>query len=136
MQPSTTFLVIPGAEVNAEDDHLLVFGLDSYEFGMHKAALVAEMVEESRGAMIVAHPYRRRYVEGLERDQEAYSNLVRRTAREDVFGLIHGIEVANGRGTQEDNAFSVAVARELSKKGSGSSDSHDVADVGFLRHRV
>ena len=53
------FLVLPGCEVTTEEGHLLVYGLDRYIFGMHRAAFVRELVDDAGGAIVVAHPYRR-----------------------------------------------------------------------------
>ena len=53
------FLVLPGCEVTTEEGHLLVYGLDRYIFGMHRAAFVRDLVDDAGGAIVVAHPYRR-----------------------------------------------------------------------------
>ena len=53
------FLVIPGIEVNTEDGHILVFGLNRYIYGMHRVAQLAQLVAEAGGAMVAPHPYRR-----------------------------------------------------------------------------
>ena len=57
------FLVLPGCEINTESGHVLVFGLGIYEFGMHKAEFLQAAIEKAGGAMIAAHPYRRRFLE-------------------------------------------------------------------------
>ncbi len=36
------FLVLPAVEVNTENGHILVYGLDKYEYGMH-------LIEQARG---------------------------------------------------------------------------------------
>ena len=43
------FLVLPGCEVTTEEGHLLVYGLEKYIFGMHRASFVRDLVEEAGG---------------------------------------------------------------------------------------
>ena len=117
-------LILPGCEVNTEEGHLLVYGLDRYIFGMHKAPFVRELVDEARGAIVVSHPYRRRY-RPAEGDAQA-----ERSSGERVFGLADTIEVLNGRGSGDENAFSQALGRRLGTPGTGSSDAHREEDVG------
>ena len=117
-------LILPGCEVNTEEGHLLVYGLDRYVFGMHKAPFVRELVDAARGAIVVSHPYRRRY-----RPSEG-DGQVERSSRERVFGLADTIEALNGRGSAEENAFSQALGRSLGTPGTGSSDAHQEEDLG------
>src|SRR3989304_311493 len=46
------FLVIPGIEVNTEDGHIVVFGLEKYVYGMHRMRELAALVEQAGGGMI------------------------------------------------------------------------------------
>jgi predicted metal-dependent phosphoesterase TrpH len=50
------FLVLPGCEVTTEEGHLLVYGLDRYIFGMHRAAFVRDLVDDAGGAIVVRTP--------------------------------------------------------------------------------
>ncbi len=54
-----SFLVIPGVEVNTEDGHMLVFGIDRYVYGMHRMRDLSTLVEKAGGVIVAAHPYRR-----------------------------------------------------------------------------
>ena len=126
------FLILPGCEVTTEEGHLLVYGLSSYVFGMHKADIVKELADDEGGAIIVAHPYRRRYAQGMEEEEGSYSSLVDRTCQEKVFDLAHGVEVLNGRGSDTENGFSREVADRLSLRGTGASDAHRVEDIGIF----
>ena len=126
------FLILPGCEVTTEEGHLLVYGLSSYVFGMHKADIVKELADDEGGAMIVAHPYRRRYSHGMEQEEGSYLSLIDRTCQEKVFDLAHGVEVLNGRGSDIENSFSKAVADRLSLRGTGASDAHRVEDTGIF----
>ena len=50
------FLVLPGCEVTTEEGHLLVYGLEKYIFGMHRASFVRDLVKDAGGVIVVAHP--------------------------------------------------------------------------------
>ena len=124
------FLVLPGCEVTTEEGHLLVYGLDKYIFGMHKSAFVKELVAESQGAIVVAHPYRRVYRASDSLSTQAYKDLLKKTSAEPVFENISAVEVRNGRGSSKENAFSQRLAVELDLPGTGASDAHQISDVG------
>ena len=124
------FLVLPGCEVTTEEGHLLVYGLKKYIFGMHRAAFVKEKLDRERGAMVVAHPYRRTYRKGAHTDEDAYAEMMDRAARNHVFGMVDAVEVMNGRGLPEENAFSGDMARRFGLPGTGASDAHRLEDLG------
>ena len=81
-------------------------------------------MDRERGAIVVSHPYRRRY-----RPSEGDAQ-VEQSSRERVFGLADTIEALNGRGSEEENAFSQALGRRLGTPGTGASDAHREEDVG------
>ena len=124
------FLVLPGCEVTTEEGHLLVYGLKRYIFGMHRAAFVKDKLDRERGAMVVAHPYRRTYRKGAHTDEDAYAEMMDRAARNHVFGMVDAVEVMNGRGLPEENAFSGDMARRFGLPGTGASDAHRLEDLG------
>jgi predicted metal-dependent phosphoesterase TrpH len=124
------FLVIPGCEVTTEEGHLLVYGLSEYIFGMHKSAFVKDLVDEAGGAIVVAHPYRRVYRETAPQDKTSYAEMISRGLRNEVFGMVDGIEIRNGRGTEKENEFSGNLAKELKMPGTGASDAHKLSDIG------
>ena len=124
------FLVLPGCEVTTEEGHLLVYGLKKYIFGMHRASFVKDKLDAERGAMIVAHPYRRVYRKGAHTSEEAYAEMIERGSRNRAFDMANGIEVINGRGLPEENAFSHDLARRFGMPGSGASDAHRLEDLG------
>lgn len=124
------FLVLPGCEVTTEEGHLLVYGLKRYIFGMHRAAFVKDKLDRERGAMVVAHPYRRTYRKGAHTDEGAYAEMMDRAARNHVFGMVDAVEVMNGRGLPEENAFSGDMARRFGLPGTGASDAHRLEDLG------
>ena len=124
------FLVLPGCEVTTEEGHLLVYGLDHYIFGMHRAAFVRDLVAEAGGAIVVAHPYRRVFREAAASDGQAYSEMLDRACRNTVFPMSDAVEVLNGRGSEAENTFAGGIARRLDMKGTGASDAHKLNDVG------
>lgn len=124
------YLVLPGCEVTTEEGHLLVYGLSKYIFGMHRASVVKQMVDEVGGVIVVAHPYRRVYRENADKDDASYDEMLDRAARNEVFGKVNAVEVLNSRGSDQENAFSLDVARRFGLKGTGASDAHKLADIG------
>ena len=124
------FLVLPGCEVTTEEGHLLVYGLKKYIFGMHRAGFVKDKLDKERGAMVVAHPYRRVYRKGAHTGEDAYAEMIERASRNHVFGMVNGVEEMNGRGSPEENAFSQDVARRFGLPGTGASDAHRLEDLG------
>lgn len=134
------FLVLPGVELTTEEAHLLVFGLKKYVFGMHRASFVRRVVDEAGGAIIVAHPYRRHFPIGAEPEDERYYPALSRACDSPVFEMADAIEVLNGRGSEEENTFSLKISKELNLRGMGSSDAHEVSDIGsgatFFQRRI
>ena len=124
------FLVLPGCEVTTEEGHVLVYGLRRYIFGMHRAGFVKGKLDRENGAMVVAHPYRRTYRKGADVDWAAYEEMLDRASRNGVFQMVNAVELMNGRGMPEENAFSHDLARRFGLPGTGASDAHRLEDVG------
>jgi len=123
------FLVLPGVEVNTENGHILVFGLDSFVYGMHRVRELKPLVETCGGAMVAGHPYRRQLPFELRHEGD-WSEALERAAANDAYQHVSAIEVLNGRGSERQNAFSEAVREQLGLPGTAGSDAHDLADVG------
>ena len=124
------FLVLPGIEITTEEAHLLVFGLTEYVFGMHHTSFVRQLVDEAGGFIIVAHPYRRHYLLNDGPESERYLPTLTRACESPLYDMVDAIEVLNGRGAENENAFSQHIARRLNKPGVGASDAHEVEDIG------
>ena len=124
------FLVLPGCEVTCEEGHLLVYGLQKYLFGMHRASFVRQLVDEAGGVMVVAHPYRRTYREEADVGASAREEMLERACRNSVFSMIDAVEVFNGRGSDQQNAFSHELATNFGMKGTGASDAHRLSEIG------
>jgi len=132
MQWSNEFgiLILPGCEVTTEEGHLLVFGLDQYIFGMHKAKFVKELVDQNDGVIVVAHPYRRVFQKEQVQDLELFESKVNQACANPVFGMANGVEVLNARGSQEENSFSSVIRERVNLPATGASDAHQLSDIG------
>jgi len=126
------FLVLPGAELNTDEEHLLVFGLEKWIVGMSRAKFVRELLDKAGGAMVVAHPFRRRILKHGEFSSERYRKEFDRACENPFFGTADAIEVLNARGNDRQNAFSRELAERLNMPGVGGSDAHDPAEVGHV----
>ena len=123
-------LVLPGCEVTTEEGHLLVYGLDRYIFGMHRASFVKGLVDQAGGAMVIAHPYRGRYRRERDAPPDRFQEAVDRASLDPVLAMSRAVETHNGRGSEAQNRFSQALRQRLDAFGTGASDAHSAADVG------
>ncbi|MFW6175038.1 MAG: PHP-associated domain-containing protein [Chloroflexota bacterium] len=124
-------VVLPGAEINTEGGHAVVFGLTEYRFGMHRPDYLRSLVNEAGGAMIAAHPYRRALPFGVEQDSVGYSEALERASRDAaLLRMCDAAEVVNGRGTLAQNEFSRRLLEREGVRGVASSDAHNVDGLG------
>jgi predicted metal-dependent phosphoesterase TrpH len=124
-----SFLVLPAVELNTENGHILVYGLDEYEYGMHIIGRLAAMVEAADGVMIAAHPYRR-YMRWHYLDEKDLPPALERAARNPAYRRCVALETRHGRANQQQNAFSEMLSDLLGLPGTGGSDSHQRDHVG------
>jgi len=129
------FLVLPGCEVNTDAGHVLVFGLEKYVFGMHKVAFLRQLVEQTGGVIVAAHPYRRRYLSERAQIPEDYRSMVDRACADEFFSFCDAIEVLNGRATDGETGFSLNLSRRLGLGMAGGSDSHRLTHLGNVATR-
>jgi hypothetical protein len=118
------FLLLPGVEMNTEDGHLLVFGLEKYAFGMYRTATLKQALNELGGVMILAHPFRRNMYFG-----EDIETAVERYSHNPVFSLVDILETHNGRAADRQNRFSQELCRCLGLRSTGGSDAHQLSDI-------
>ena len=126
------FLVLPGCEINTESGHVLVFGLGIYEFGMHKAEFLQAAIEKAGGAMIAAHPYRRRFLEEPAERPGVRDEMLERASGDGFFQMCQGIEALNGRGLTVQNEFSQELGGILSTNMTAGSDAHKIEQIGTV----
>ena len=124
------FLVLPGSEINTDAGHVLTFGLQRYEFGMHKPEFLRACADRCGGVLIAAHPYRRRFLEEPGRDPAVRAGMLERAAADPFFGLCEAIEGLNGRGSAEQNRYSADLGASLALPATAGSDAHRVAQLG------
>ena len=129
---SHNFLIIPGCEINTEAGHVLVFGLSKYEFGMHKPEFLQACVDQAGGAMIAAHPYRRRFIEEPAKKPGVREEMLERAGGDEFFQMCHGLEALNGRGLSIQNQFSLDLGGMLSVSMTAGSDAHKVEQIGTV----
>ena len=123
------YLVLPAIEINTDDGHILVYGIDKYVYGMHRSSELARHVTEAHGAMVAAHPYRRQmpwYVDS-ERD---YQEALLRASHNPAYKHCQALERLNGRGTVKENQFSAALCDFMDMPGTAGTDSHSRSDIG------
>ena len=99
------FLVLPGCELNTDPGHVLAFGLERYEFGLHRPEYLKALVEQA--------------------DRE-----LERASKDRFFQYCQAIEGLNGRGTTEQNRFSQDLGDRLSAPFTAGSDAHRVEQLG------
>ncbi len=129
------FPVLPGCEVNTDGGHVLVFGLDTYVFGMHKVGYLGRLVAEAGGVMVAAHPHRRRLLTGQHHSPQDVESMLEAAAADPLLGMCHAVETLNGRATDREREFSGELARRLDKPGLGGSDCHHPGQVGAAATR-
>ena len=129
---SHNFLIIPGCEINTEAGHVLAFGLSKYEFGMHKPEFLQACVDKAGGAMIAAHPYRRRFIEEPAEKPGVREEMLERAGGDEFFQMCQGLEALNGRGLSIQNQFSLDLGGMLSVSMTAGSDAHKVEQIGTV----
>jgi len=117
------FLVLPGVEINTDDGHFLVFGIEEYSFGMWRTEYLRQIVDEAGGVMVLAHPYRRNFY------RDDLQTAVERYCQKPFLQLVDTIEVLNGRASARETEFSQELCRRLNLKGIGGSDAHSTSDM-------
>ena len=123
------FLVLPAIEINTEDGHILVYGIDRYVYGMHRSQELAAHVERAGGVMVAAHPYRR-YMPWYYLEEDDMNAALQRALRNPAFKRCVALETAHGRASPEQNDFSRRLCELLGMPGTGGSDAHQQSHVG------
>ena len=129
-------LLIRGVEVDTDMGHVLVFGMEEYVSGISRIAELRRVVDEAKGFMITAHPFRGIHSPGglrrpyLYRDTPTMPDTVEEASEHAVFGYADAVEVANGNTIDSENAFAHGVAEHLRMRGTGGSDAHSVHGLG------
>ena len=123
------YLVLPAIEINTDDGHILVYGINKYVYGMHRSGELARHVEQAHGTMVAAHPYRRQMPWYMENERDYHDALVR-ASQNPAYKHCVALERLNGRGTVKENAFSAALCDYMEMPGTAGTDSHSRSDIG------
>jgi predicted metal-dependent phosphoesterase TrpH len=91
---------------------------------MYRTEVLKKIVDDVGGAIILAHPYRRR----LYGDMDVHA-AVEQHYQKPIFKMVDAIEVSNGKASPPQNRFSQEIQRRLKLKGVGGSDAHVAADI-------
>jgi len=123
------YLVIPAIEINTDDGHILVYGIDKYVYGMHRSSELARYVDEASSAMVAAHPYRRQMPWYMDNERD-YQDALVRASNNPAYEYCVALEKLNGRGTVKENQFSAALCEYMKMSGTAGTDSHSRSDIG------
>ena len=123
------YLVLPAIEINTDDGHILVYGIDKYVYGMHRSGELSRHVDDAHGAMVAAHPYRRQMPWYVEDDRD-YEDALLRASHNPAYKHCAALEKLNGRGTVKENEFSRRLCEFMKMPGTAGTDSHSRSDIG------
>jgi predicted metal-dependent phosphoesterase TrpH len=123
------YLVLPAIEINTDDGHMLVYGLEKYTYGMHRSHELAHHIEQADGAMIGAHPYRRQMPWYLDNERD-YREALERASRNPAYKYCLALETLNGRGSDKENEFSRRLCDLMGVAATAGTDAHALADIG------
>jgi predicted metal-dependent phosphoesterase TrpH len=130
--PKTPAFILPGAEINTDTGHVLVFGLTAYRFGFHHPRELAAAAEGAGGAMVLAHPYRRALPPGVALNTPAWDEALARALENPLLHLVDAVEVVNGRASEAENRFALELARATGLRGVAGSDAHRAGEAGLV----
>jgi hypothetical protein len=121
-----------GMEVSTDLGHMLAFGFPGYLPGIRRLEKLREEADKVGGFIIVAHPFRRLFdpVTAMRTGEKFELTPTEAAEQMEVFKLVHGIEVANGANTPQENYFALEVAQILGIAATGGSDAHSTSGIG------
>jgi predicted metal-dependent phosphoesterase TrpH len=116
-------LVLGGVEVSTELGEVLVYGVHQPLWKVSSIRELRELVDESGGVMIAAHPFRRYMLLNELPPVEEILTM-------DIFRMVDAVEVFNGGATRRELDFGCQVLQRLNLKGVGGSDAHASHTIG------
>lgn len=120
------FVLLRGNEITTDQGDMLVFGFYQDIRGIIPLTDLRSQVLEAGGIMIAAHPFRGFLTFGV-----GQLGLTVDAARQrPLFKMVDGIEIRNGKVTDEENRFAEEVAEALGLPALAGSDAHQVSEVG------
>lgn len=121
-----------GTEVETDMGHIIVFGLDRYISGIHRAAELRRVADDIGGFVIAAHPFRRFFeLEELKvKPQREWDQVLDDALHVPVLDVVDDIEVLNGGCNERENLLAVQVAQRVGMRGTAGSDAHSTHGLG------
>ena len=121
-----------GMEVSTDLGHMLAFGMPGYLPGIRRLEKLREEADKVGAFIVVAHPFRRLFdpVTAMRTGEKFELTPAEAAEQMEVFKLVHGIEVANGANTPQENYFALEVAQILGMPATGGSDAHSTSGIG------
>ncbi len=121
-----------GMEVSTDLGHVLAFGMPGYLPGIRRVEKLREEADRVGGFIVVAHPFRRLFdpVTAMRTGEKFELTPTEAAEQMEIFKLVHGIEVANGANTPQENYFALEVAEILGMPATGGSDAHSTSGIG------
>jgi len=127
------FRIFPGVEIDTDFGHVLVYGLNEPKRWSQFPTVfeLRRLVDKVDGAMILAHPFRKRERPADDDLEQGEARIVlERELREEAVTLFDGIEMYNGLASPRERLLSGALAEALERPMSGGSDTHRHPEVG------
>lgn len=121
-----------GTEVETDMGHIIVFGLDRYISGIHRAAELRRVADDIGGFVIAAHPFRRFFeLEELKvKPQREWDQVLDDALHVPVLDVVDDIEVLNGGCNERENLLAAQVAQRVGMRGTAGSDAHSTHGLG------
>ncbi len=127
------FHLFPGVEIDTDFGHVLVFGLNEPKRWTQFPTVeeLRRMVDKVDGAMVLAHPFRKREKPGDEDFERGDARIIlERELSEDCLAHFDGIEMFNGLAGKRERLLAGALAEHLERPMTGGSDTHRHPEVG------
>lgn len=133
-------LVIGGMEVSTPYGEVLVWGLHEPVFDVRDVHELRRRVDKAGGVMVAAHPFRGAHSFIRWDPVEGMIPKIDEALRLPILKVVDAMEVFNGMAPVWELDLCSAVCDNLSMKGTGGSDAHNVEAVGdcvtVLKNRV
>ena len=123
-------LLFYGVEANTDCGEVLAFGPTEYTEGFHELSYLRKAVDDTGGAIVAAHPFRREFSPFYSRGKTSKPTLEEACAQP-VMKMVDSLEVMNGASTKEESDFGREVAEALGLGMAGGSDAHSADGIGM-----
>ena len=123
-------LLFYGVEANTDHGEVLAFGPIEYTEGFHELSRLRQAVDDTGGAIIAAHPFRREFSPFYSGGGVTRPTLEEACARP-IMEMVDSLEVINGASTEEECEFGRQVAENLGLGMAGGSDAHSTDGIGI-----